>query len=163
MNIRQCTENDAKVISDIYNYYIEHTVITFEETLVNEAIMANRIKSVMQHYPWLVIENIDGELCGYAYATKWSERSAYNHTVEITVYLHHKAQGNGYGSSIYKALLDELRNRGFHCVIAVIALPNEASIKLQESLGFTKVAHFKEVGRKFDRWIDVGSWHKVFH
>jgi len=82
----------------------------------------------------------------------------YNHTVEITVYLHNKAQGNGYGSSLYKALLDELSNRGFHCVIAVIALPNEASIKLQESFGFTKVAHFKQVGRKFDRWIDVGSW-----
>ena len=158
MNIRPCNQNDTPAICDIYNHYIKHTVITFEETLVSEAVMAKRIQSISKNFPWLVIENNNHQVVGYAYANTWSERSAYKHTAEITVYLHHQASGNGYGSKLYSALLDQLKQADFHTVMAGIALPNEASIKLHEAFGFSKVAHFKEVGRKFDRWLDVGSW-----
>jgi L-amino acid N-acyltransferase YncA len=158
MNIRPCTYNDSNAISDIYNYYIEHTVVTFEEQPVSELIISQRIKAYSKTYPWLVVENSQGIVVGYAYAAKWAERSAFKHSVEITVYLHHEQSGKGYGGALYKAILSILSTAGFHIVIAAIALPNEASIKLQESFGFTKVSHFKEVGFKFNRWIDVGHW-----
>ena len=158
MNIRHCVQGDSKAICEIYNYYIEHTAITFEEETVSEAIMSERIGSYSQNYPWLVIENSNGKVVGYAYGAEWAERSAYKNTVEITVYLHQEQSGKGYGSSLYKALLSILSTSGFHVVVAAIALPNEASVKLQESFGFNKVAHFKEVGRKFNSWVDVGYW-----
>lgn len=158
MNIRQCNLSDAKDICDIYNYYIEHTVITFEEDVLSEAVIADRISNTLKNYPWLVLENNQGKLLGYAYATQWAERSAYKNTVEITVYLHHKESGNGYGAALYKVLLAKLSYLGFHTVVATIALPNEGSIKLQEAFGFKKVSHFSEVGRKFNRWVDVGHW-----
>lgn len=158
MNIRPCVHSDAKAISDIYNHYIEHTVITFEETPVTEYDICQRIKSHSKGYPWLMIENDIGVVVGYAYAAKWAQRSAYKNTAEITVYLHHSESGKGYGAALYKTILSILSTSGFHVVVAAIALPNEASIKLQESFSFKKVAHFKEVGRKFDQWVDVGFW-----
>jgi len=158
MNIRPCLQSDGKAICDIYNYYIEHTVITFEETLVTESDICQRIESYTKDYPWLVLENENGIVVGYAYAAKWAQRSAYKNTVEITVYLHHKESGKGYGAALYKTILSALSASGFHIVVAAIALPNKASVKLQESFGFEKVAHFKEVGRKFDQWVDVGFW-----
>jgi L-amino acid N-acyltransferase YncA len=66
--------------------------------------------------------------------------------------------GRGIGSELYRALLDELRRRKFHTVIGGIALPNDASVALHEKLKFEKTAQFREVGNKFDRWIDVGYW-----
>lgn len=163
MNIRQCVKGDANAICEIYNHYIKHTVITFEETPVSEAIIVKRIESYTQQYPWLVLENSAGKIVGYAYAAKWAERSAYKGTLEITVYLDHQQSGKGYGAALYTELLSILSRSEFHVVIAVIALPNEASIKLQESFGFSKVAHFKEVGRKFDNWVDVGHWQLILN
>lgn len=158
MKIRQCVKSDAKNICDIYNYYIKNTVITFEEQCLTEADIAQRIEAYCKNYPWLILENDQGDVVGYAYANRWSERSAYQKTVEITVYLHHEAVGLGYGSALYKKLLLALVDGGFHAAIAAIALPNEASVKLHEVLGFIKAAHFPQVGRKFERWVDVGYW-----
>jgi L-amino acid N-acyltransferase YncA len=158
MNIRECKHSDSKAICEIYNYYIEHTVITFEEQPVTECVMAERINTYRQDHPWLVLEDKSGVVVGYAYAAKWAERSAFRNTAEITVYLHHEQSGKGYGAALYKKILSELSALGFHMVVATIALPNAASVKLQESFGFNKVSHFKEVGYKFNRWIDVGHW-----
>ena len=158
MKIRHSVNSDSESICAIYNHYIENTIITFEEEKVTPAVMSQRIASYSKNFPWLILENDQGFTVGYAYAAKWAERSAYKNTVEITVYLDHTESGKGYGSQLYKALLSQLSKAGFHTVIAVIALPNAASVKLQESFGFTKVGHFSEVGRKFDQWVDVGYW-----
>jgi phosphinothricin acetyltransferase len=107
--------------------------------------------------PWLVAEQ-DGRLLGYAYATRWRVRPAYRTSVESSVYLGGEAAGRGLGSALYRALLDALRRLDVHMVIGGIAQPNERSVALHEKLGFRKVAHFSEVGRKFGRWIDVGYW-----
>jgi phosphinothricin acetyltransferase len=112
-------------------------------------------------YPWLVAE-VDGSLAGYAYASRWRERPAYRYTAESTIYLSQESGGHGYGSKLYNALLDELRAGGFHAVIGVITLPNPASIALHEKLGFSKVAHFSQVGYKFEHWLDVGYWQLTF-
>lgn len=156
--IRVAELNDAAAIVAIYNHYISTTTITFEEDPVSSTEMTQRIADVNNAgLPWLVL-TIDGKVTGYAYATKWRARSAYRHSVESTIYLDHAFAGRGLGRALYGALLDALGKREFHRVIGGIALPNEASVRLHESLGFRKVAHFTEVGKKFERWVDVGYW-----
>jgi L-amino acid N-acyltransferase YncA len=160
MLIRPCTPNDISAICAIYNHYIDHTVITFEETPVTLTQMQERVNSYTQHYPWLVYEDA-GEVVGYAYASKWKDRSAYKHTAEVTVYLKHDATQKGFGSALYSELIEQLKAMGCHILLGCLAIPNEPSAKLHERFGFKKIAHFTEVGLKFDRWIDVGYWQKV--
>lgn len=160
MLIRHYTPNDAAAICGIYNHYIEHTVITFEEIPLTVTQMQERVAAYTQLYPWLVCEDA-GEIVGYAYASKWKERVAYKLTAEIAVYLKHDVTQKGYGSALYAELIEQLKTQGCHILLGCIAIPNEASIRLHERFGFTQVAMFSEVGRKFDRWLDVGYWHKV--
>jgi phosphinothricin acetyltransferase len=156
--IRPASPLDAARICAIYNHYVTTTTVSFEEEPVGEPEMAQRITDVAAAgLPWLVLE-VDGELAGYAYATKWRARPAYRHSVESSVYLGRACAGRGYGRLLYGAILEILRERELHLVIGGIALPNEASVGLHEALGFRKVAHFSEVGQKFGRWIDVGYW-----
>ena len=111
--------------------------------------------------PYLVIEDTQSAVIGYAYASKWKGRCAYRFSVETSIYLAESAAGKGFGAQLYPALIDRLRATDVHLVIAGIALPNEASIGLHEKLGFEKVAHFKEVGFKFEKWVDVGYWQLI--
>ena len=155
--IRGCTTEDAEAICAIYNHYVRDTVITFEEAPVGIVDMARRIAEVTHSLPWLVWESDQGIL-GYAYATPWKARAAYRHAVESSIYLAPGATGAGIGRQLYRALLDDLRVRGLHCVIGGAAMPNPASVALHERLGFSKVAEFREVGCKFGRRIDVAYW-----
>lgn len=162
MIIRACDTKDIPAICDIYNYYIQHTVITFEETPVAVAEMTARVEAYTRTHPWLVCD-VDGEVVGYAYGSKWKERSAYKHTAEVTVYLKNDLSGKGYGKALYSALLDKLKAQDCHVALGCIAIPNEASAGLHEYFGFEKVAHFNQVGRKFNQWIDVGYWQKLLN
>jgi L-amino acid N-acyltransferase YncA len=155
--LRICTPSDAGQICEIYNHYVRETVVTFEESPVSEANMAQRITDVTLRLPWLVWET-DGAIVGYAYAAPWKARAAYRHSVESSVYLAPQATGRGLGSQLYAALIAELRQRGLHCVIGGAALPNPASVSLHEKLGFRKVAEFPQVGFKFGRWVNVAYW-----
>jgi len=155
--IRAVNITDAKAICEIYNYYIIHTFITFEEQPVSVKEMGKRINEISSSFSWLVYEQGD-QVVGYAYACKWKMRSAYRYASEATVYLSQDAAGCGIGSKLYAELISQLRTQGYHCVMGGIALPNPASVALHEKFGFVKVAHLKEVGWKFDRWIDVGYW-----
>jgi len=159
--IRTCAATDATPIAEIYNHYVRETVVTFEETPVSVDEMARRIEDIGARFPWLVWED-GGAVVGYAYASAWKSRSAYRFSVESTIYLTASYQGGGIGTKLYGALLAELKTRGFHTAVGGIAFPNPASIALHEKLGFTKIAQFAEVGRKFDRWVDVGYWQAVF-
>lgn len=155
--IRAALASDSARICDIYNHYVETTVVTFEEQPVSSDDMAQRILDVSAKLPWLVAE-IDGTIAGYAYAAPWKSRASYRFSVETTIYLAPQSAGRGLGRELYGALLDELRMRRLHCAIGGVALPNPASVALHEKLGFSKVAEFKEVGWKLDRWVDVGYW-----
>jgi L-amino acid N-acyltransferase YncA len=158
ISIRPATLDDAAAICAIYNPYIANTTISFEEHAVAPPDMAQRIADVgAAGLPWLVAEQ-DGRLVGYAYATRWRVRPAYRTSVESSVYLAGDMGGCGLGTMLYRALLDVLRGLDVHMVIGGIAQPNEASVALHEKLGFRKVAHFSEVGRKFGCWVDVGYW-----
>ena len=158
--IRPVTETDAATICNIYNPYVSDTIITFEEEPVSIEEMTERIRETIPTLPWIVIED-EGRVVGYAYASRWKSRCAYRYSVETTVYLSSGATGKGFGSLLYEQLLADLRQRSIHSLIGGIALPNAASVSLHEKFGFEKVAHFKEVGWKFNQWIDVGYWELV--
>ena len=155
--IREIKLEDASRIAEIYNYYIEHTVITFEETVLKTKDMEDRILEITEDNPWYVYEE-DGKILGYSYAGKWKGRCAFRFSLEGSVYLDHRVEKKGIGSKLYSKLLKTLKERGIHIVVAGISLPNEKSIALHEKFGFKKVGQFSEVGYKFSRWIDVGYW-----
>ncbi len=161
MTVRTAELNDATAIAEIYNHYVQSSIITFEEQPVADEEMARRIADV-QAVPltWLVAED-NGRIVGYSYATHWRPRSAYRFSAESTVYVKPGQERRGIGSLLYAEMLPLLRARGIHAVIGGIALPNEASIALHEKIGFAKVAHFREAGFKFRRWIDVGYWQLI--
>ncbi|MCE1204245.1 MAG: N-acetyltransferase family protein [Holophagaceae bacterium] len=155
--IRPVRMTDAPALADLYNPYIRDTTITFEEEAVSAEEMASRIEKVTSAYPWLVWEE-EGRVLGYAYASAWRARAAYRHSTETAIYFAMDQGGRGRGTLLYRALLEELRARGFHLALGGLALPNEASVRLHEKLGFRKAGHMREAGRKFGRWIDVGFW-----
>ena len=158
--IRSATTSDAAGIAKIYNHYVLRSTITFEEQAVSVTEMQQRIDEVLAGLPWLVWEESE-VVHGFAYASKWKGRCAYRYSVESTVYLSEDSTGRGIGSGLYKTLFAELRQHKLHTVIGGIALPNDASVALHEKLGFEKIAHFREVGWKFGRWIDVGYWQLI--
>jgi phosphinothricin acetyltransferase len=158
--IRSADISDAAGIRNIYNQYVINTTITFEENPVSIVEMESRIKNTIQVYPWLVYEE-NGKILGYTYAHKWRERSAYRYSVETGIYLDSAYVGKGIGTGLKRELLKVLKEKSIHTVICGIALPNEASIALCEKFGFEKVAHFKNVGFKMNKWIDVGYWQLI--
>jgi phosphinothricin acetyltransferase len=113
-------------------------------------------------YPFLVCQ-LGAELVGYAYGRQFRPRSAYRYSIETSVYVKHNNVGQKIGTTLYEKLLSEIREKDFHAVIAGISLPNDASVFFHENFGFEKVAHFREVGHKFGRWIDVGYWELLLN
>ncbi len=159
--VRAATSADAAAIAAIYNHYVARTVITFEEEEVPAQAMAARIADVQaQDLPWLVAQQ-DGAVLGYSYASRWKARSAYRFSVETTIYLRPGHEGRGLGKQLYSALLDILKAKGIHAVIGGAAQPNPASVALHESLGFARVATFRQVGFKHGGWVDVAYWQLV--
>ncbi|MEQ8906945.1 N-acetyltransferase family protein [Ekhidna sp.] len=160
--IRSAKPEDASSITDIYNHYIIHSHSTFEIDPIDSNEMVSRIDRVQNEFqlPWLVME-VENKIVGYAYATQWKVRKAYSKTTESSIYLHKDQGGKGYGMPLYAELMKQLKALDYHAIIGGMSLPNEASRALHEKLGFKKIGEFKEVGYKFDRWIDVGYWELV--
>lgn len=155
--LRPASNEDAAAIASIYNPYILDTVITFEEEPVSAEEMASRIRKVSSLYPWIVWQE-DDKVLGYAYASSWRSRRAFRYSVETTVYVDLAHQGKGIGEKLYRELVTAMRAGGFHSALGCLALPNDPSVGLHEKLGFAKVAHMREAGWKFNRWVDVGFW-----
>ncbi|MDR1031127.1 MAG: GNAT family N-acetyltransferase [Treponema sp.] len=155
--IRSVKPSDVMAICGIYNHYIKHTTISFEENPVSMKEMEARIRDIRSVYPWLVWEEA-GDVIGYAYVDKWKERTAYGFSVEDSIYLKQSHEGQGLGTSLLTRLLEEVKKTNIHAVVAGITLPNERSIALHERMGFTKIAQFKEIGFKLNQWLDVGYW-----
>ena len=155
--VRPVTAADAATIAEIYNHYVTQTAVTFETEPVSEVAMRLRIEETIPSLPWLVAVSNEA-LIGYALASPWKSRCAYRYSVESTIYLRPGSVGQGWGTLLYRRLIEEVSQLGFHSMIGGIALPNPNSARLHEKLGFKKIAHFQEVGWKFDRWIDVGYW-----
>lgn len=158
MHIRNVETKDVNAIANLYNYYVQHTAVTFEEELVSPASMQKRINAIVeQDFPWLVLEK-EGELLGYTYASKFKERSAYRFSAESTVYVAPNQVSKGLGYLLYTSLFRRLRELEINAVIGIVTLPNHASAALHEKMGMKKVGHFEKVGFKFNQWLDVGYW-----
>ena len=159
--VRPARQNDASSIVEIYNHYIQHSTATFEEHALTDAQMAARMATVDRAgLPWLLVEKDHG-VCAYAYATPWRERTAYRHSVEVTAYVHPDQAREGMGSSLYTALTESLVGAEIHSLIGVVTLPNPASVAFHERMRFVQVAHLREVGYKFGRWLDVGYFQRL--
>ncbi|HFI0579515.1 TPA: N-acetyltransferase family protein [Streptococcus suis] len=154
IDIRSARIEDAADLVAIYAPYVEKTAITFETQVPTVGEFASRIEKTLGKFPYLVAVE-EGKLLGYAYASTYYARAAYDWTVELSVYIQQEARGKGIGSMLYDALEEELTARGFKNFLACIALPNPASISLHEKRGYEQVAHFKKVGYKFETWHDI--------
>lgn len=159
--IRDVNIKDAKQIVDIYNYYVLNSIVTLDLVPFSTQDFEEKIETISNQFPFIVYEE-NNVLLGYAYANTFRTKPAYNNTVELTIYLKYDELGKQIGKRMYSELLDQLKKQNYHVVIGGLTLPNDASIKLHENLGFEKVAHFKEVGYKFNKWHDVGFWQLIF-
>jgi len=160
MMIRPVTDDDFVAIASITNHYITTTPNHFAYEPITPESMHAQWRAHPRH-PWFVASDHQG-VVGYAKAGVWRERTAYNWTAEVGVYLSPYACGRGLGSALYEALLDELERRGFRSAIAGITLPNDASIALHQKFGFARVGVFRDAGWKMDGWRDVEFWQKRF-
>lgn len=158
--IRKVTKGDAPAIMDLYNYYVNNSIVTFDIHHSSLKKIQTKIETTIKRFPWIVYEE-NGEILGYAHGSEWKAKDGYKHSTETTVYLKHESIKKGIGSLLYQELIAQLTALNYHALIGCITLPNDASIALHEKLGFEKVGHFKEVGYKFDKWIDVGYWELI--
>ena len=154
MEIRFAKPSDARSLLDIYAPYVENTAITFEYEVPTIEDFATRIAKTLEKYPYLVAEE-DGVVVGYAYASTYYARAAYDWAVELSVYVSQDARGQGVGSKLYDALEEMLEQMGYIHFLACISLPNEASLALHRKRGYQQVAHFPKIGYKFNRWHDI--------
>lgn len=157
MTIRPANPGDATQILEIYRPAVEQSAISFELTLPTLDELKSRISDSSDRYPWIV-DDQGGQIRGYAYARPFRPREAYRNSVESTVYVHADHRRENVGRALMEELMARLADAGHHLLIAGITLPNPASVALHERLGFQPVGVFPEVGRKFDRWHDVGFW-----
>ena len=156
--VRAAAASDAGAIAAIYGFYVENSAITFEEVAVSAGEMAGRIADTASRgLPWFVAVD-EEEVVGFAYAAPWKPRSAYRFSVEVTVYLAQSHARRGVGTQLYTSLLAALRELRLHTAIAGITTPNPESVQLHRRFGFQKVAHFRQVGFKLGRWVDVEYW-----
>lgn len=154
MQIRVATPADAPAIADIYAPIVRETVISFESKPPSAEEMAGRIGTTLQSHPWLVAVE-DGAILGYAYGSQFRARAAYRWTCEVSAYVDTATRRGGVGKALYGQLLDTLRRQHFHTALAIITLPNAASVGFHQSFGFEPAGTVAGIGFKFGGWHDV--------
>jgi L-amino acid N-acyltransferase YncA len=158
--VREATEADVAAILDIYNDAILNTIATFdtEPQTLDEKLAWFR--DTTHPYVVLVAER-GGEVAGWASLRRFRQKAAYRHTAENSVYVRKDCFGEGIGAALMRRLVDVAAANGFHTIIAGIAGDNPASVRLHERLGFEVVGTEREVGYKFERWVDVTWMQKM--
>lgn len=159
MLIRDFRESDVAPACALSNHYIEHTAVHFGLHPYSLDEFRAMWESGRVAYPWLAAE-VEGQFAGFAKAGVWRERAAYRFTAEVGLYVEERFHGRGIGSALYRELFGRLKTAGFHTVVAGVTLPNAASERLHETMGFRHVGVFREAGRKFDAWHDTG-WYQL--
>lgn len=156
--IRSATEADAGALLAIYGPFVRDTTVSFETEVPTAEAFAARIRETVTRWAWLVAEE-NGTCVAYAYAGSHRIRSAYRWSVEVSAYVAPGYRRRGLGRALYLQLFEQLRERGYCNAYAGIALPNEASLAMHRSLGFSPIGTFRRVGWKFGAWQDVAWLH----
>ena len=154
IQLRMATKDDAKALLAIYKPYVEQTTITFEYEVPSQAEFERRIKQTLEKYPYLVA-SYEGSIVGYAYASAFKSRAAYDWSVETSIYVDQQATGLGVGQKLYAKLEELLKKQHIINMNACIAYPNPKSIAFHEKQGYQKVAHFSKCGYKLGKWVDM--------
>lgn len=155
-------EMEKKYLTDalaVYQWYVDNSSATFQIRGSSLAEMESLLFFADDRYCAFAAFEGD-EFCGYGIITQYKSREAYGLTAEITVYLRASSTGKGYGSLFIAYLEAFARTKGLHMLIAQISGENDASEKLFSRNGYTKCGHYHEVGKKFDRWIDLVCYEK---
>lgn len=159
--IRDANIADAERLVEIYSYYVLNTAVSFEYEVPSVAEFENRIKMTKERYPYVVCI-LNDRIVGYAYAGAYSSRQAYNWTATTSVYVDKDYRRQGIGSSLYNELEKRLREKDIVNLLAGIAFCEEEdeylthdSFNFHTHAGYSKVAHMKTIGKKFDRWYDL--------
>lgn len=167
ITIRTATLSDVQALLNIYSPYVEHTAITFEYDVPSVEEFASRIKNTLQKYPYLVAEK-NGRLLGYAYASPFHERPAYDWAVETSIYVDQNIKHQGIGRRLHDALEDALRSQGILNMNACIAYPPEEdeyldknSVEFHTHMGYRLVGEFYKCGYKFHRWYNIVWMEKL--
>jgi phosphinothricin acetyltransferase len=152
--IRLAAQSDLPSIRDIYNHYVRTCTCTFQLEPETEA---DRLAWFMNHGPAhpVTVAEIDLRVAGWASLSPWNTRGGYARTAEASVYIHHDFHRRGLGRALLLDLITRARALGHHTVIGGACTEQHASLALQHALGFEDVAHFRQVGHKFGRWLDV--------
>ena len=159
--IREAEIEDAERLIEIYSYYVLKTAVSFEYEVPTVSAFRDRIKATLEKYPYLVCVQ-DNKILGYAYAGAYSSRSAYDWTATTSIYVDKEHRRKGVGSALYEELEARLKTQGVVNLLAGAAFcdPEDEylshdSYNFHKRMGYTKVAHMKAIGKKFDRWYDL--------
>ena len=153
--IRSARESDIPALSEIYNHVILNTTAVYQyEAQTLEMRRAWYEAKMKDGYPVFVAEE-DGKVVGFSSYGPFRAWAAYKYTVENSVYVANGQRGKGIGRMLMQPVIDSARSRGLHAIVSGIDASNDASVRLHEQFGFREVAHFKEVGFKFGRWLDL--------
>jgi phosphinothricin acetyltransferase len=150
-------DRDAAACAAIYAPHVHASPVSFEEAAPDAVAMAVRIAEAQATHPWLVAED-GGDVAGYAYGCPHRSRAAYRWAADVAVYVAPAQQRRGFGLALYEALIERLARQRFQIACAGITLPNEASVRLHERLGFVPVGTYRRIGWKAGAWRDVGWW-----
>ena len=156
--LRNATVQDVPVMLDIYRPYILDTAITFEYEVPSLEAFTERFRNVTERFPWLVWEE-NGMVLGYAYASPFKTRAAYQWDADLSIYLREDCRGKGIGKALYSELENRLRDLGYHVLYGVVTSANEASCRFHEALGYRPIATFERTGVKFGRWYGI-TWYE---
>ena len=155
VSLRAAEAKDCFAICEIYNFYIQNSVVTFDEQAMESGQWAEKLAYLdKQKLPFIVAETESGEILGFAYVAPWRQKSAYRTTVENSIYLRAAATGKRIGTKLLEELLVLSKQAGVKEVVAVISDSGaESSVRLHEQFGFKRQGHLAKVGFKFDRWL----------
>lgn len=154
ISIRKAELEDVAEITRIFNEAIENSTANFHKEAKSTDYMWRWLASRQKHHPVLIAESGDS-LLGWASLGVYDPRTAFNTTAEFSVYVDETARGRGVGIQLAKAAIQAGKDASLHTIIARVTADNEASLKLHEKAGFEKAGHLKQVGQKFDQWLDV--------
>jgi len=158
--INELKEEDLPEVTAIYNYYITNSTATFHTNPLSIPDMKEIVWFDNPRYRSFVIKE-SNIIIGYIILAQHHPRQAYQNTAEVSIYLNHSYTGKGIGSMGLKCIEDYARTQGFHVLVATICGENQNSIHLMEKNGYEKCAHYKEVGKKFGRWLDIVAYQKI--